>query len=49
MSMDRCAICQKLVDTDLFPGAYREEFDDDCICDACYETRDEEDTEGDDE
>lgn len=41
MSIDRCVICDALLDTDTFPEVYREDCDDDCICDSCYERREE--------
>jgi hypothetical protein len=40
MSIDRCVICKALIDTDAYPESYREEADDDCVCDACWQERD---------
>ena len=46
MSIDRCADCERFLDTDADPEVYREEFPDakypsiyDCLCDDCYEER----------
>jgi hypothetical protein len=35
--MDRCERCEQIVNTDDKPEAYREEFDDSCICDSCMD------------
>lgn len=44
MSMDRCADCGVLIDTDYAPDSYREEWTDrlgcnPCLCDNCYDAR----------
>lgn len=39
MSMDRCMVCSDLIDTDSHPEAYREEFENACLCEECYELR----------
>lgn len=36
MSIDRCSICEALVDTDVYPEVYRADYNDNCICDDCY-------------
>lgn len=38
MSMDRCAKCGTLIDTDETPESYREEYDDKCVCDSCFDS-----------
>jgi hypothetical protein len=35
--MLRCGRCGDLVDTDFHPESIREGFDDECICDSCYD------------
>ena len=37
MSIDRCFTCGVLIDTDERPESYREEVDDLCLCDRCYQ------------
>lgn len=37
MSIDRCSQCEAVIDTDAYPESYREKFDNQCICDACFE------------
>ena len=37
MSMMNCTECGKPIDTDFEPDAFREEFDDRCICDVCFD------------
>lgn len=39
MSMDKCKDCDKLIDTDCYPESYREEYDDLCLCDDCFDSR----------
>ena len=36
MSMTHCEKCDRIVDTDINPEYYREEFNDACICEDCY-------------
>lgn len=36
MSIDRCIVCEALIDTDYAPEVYREDQQDRCICDNCY-------------
>ena len=37
MGMDRCTDCGAVVNTDDYPESYREEFNWDCVCNACYQ------------
>jgi hypothetical protein len=45
MSMDRCALCERFVDTDEDGDAYVEggEFGHTCVCEACREEHMDED------
>ena len=37
MSMMSCEECGHLIDTDFSPESFREEFNDRCLCEVCYE------------
>lgn len=39
MSIERCADCAALIDTDFYPEIYREDFKMTPLCDDCYEGR----------
>jgi len=39
MSIERCADCSALIDTDAYPETYREEFNTTPLCDDCCEER----------
>lgn len=36
MSIDRCTQCEAVLDTDAYPESYREDFDNQCLCEDCY-------------
>ena len=36
MSSDRCTQCEAVLDTDAYPESYREDFDNQCLCEDCY-------------
>lgn len=37
MSIEKCSRCDRMIDTDFDCEVYREEFDNEVICDTCYE------------
>jgi len=37
MSIDRCSMCDAMIDTDYAPESYREELNDHCICEKCHD------------
>jgi len=39
VSMMSCNSCCRLIDTDFYPEFFREEFDDELLCDGCFESR----------
>ena len=37
MSIEKCSRCDRMIDTDFDCEVYREDFDNEVICDACYD------------
>lgn len=43
MAIAICNRCGNYIDIDQFPEAYREELDDECVCDLCWQKIEDED------